>query len=91
MTDINNQCYQQLFIVYGYNSRFSASYPTKYIFGTYNTIVEAYSRINTLCENTEYHISRTSYNTSTGWTYFINVIPMGDQRTEMFTTDVALK
>lgn len=90
MSDKNNQITQQLFTVYGYNSRFSSSYPTKYIFGTYYTVNDAYSRINMLCENNEYHMSRESYNTSTGWTYFINVIPMGDQRTELFTTGVAL-
>lgn len=85
----NNQCSQQLFIVYGYNLNISSTYVTKYIFGTYNTIIDAYTRINTLCENTEYHIVRSSYKTSTGWTYFINVIPMGDQCTELFTTAVA--
>lgn len=79
---------QSLYILYGYNKKI-ASYPTKYIFGTYYNITDTINRINKLCANTGVTESYGTYYSNDGsMTYFINVIPIGDQHTELFTTKV---
>jgi hypothetical protein len=77
---------EELYILYGYNMC-SKSYPTKYIYGTYYNITDTENRINSLCANTGVTESFGSYYSNDGrMTYFINVLPIGDQHTELFTT-----
>lgn len=80
---------QQLFILYGYNTNISTSYPTNYIFGVYHNSNDVINRINELCN---YHVMRgfRKYCSNSGWTYFVNVIPIGNQKTELFTTGITL-
>lgn len=76
----------KLYMLYGYN-KYSSSYPTKYIFGTYYNITDTENRINNLCANTGFKKSFGIYYSNDGcMTYFINVLPIGDQHTELFTT-----
>lgn len=88
----------KLYILYGYNT-YSSLYPTKYIYGTYYNITDAEYRINkltwgadlsytpTVCIKSGFKNSFGTYYSNDGrMTYFINVLPIGDQCTELFTT-----
>lgn len=77
---------EKLYIVYGYNNYIS-SYPTKYIYGIYYNITDTINRINRLCENIGFNESFGTYYSNDGcMTYFVNVLPIGEQYTELFTT-----
>ena len=73
--------YKELYILYGYNN-YCSLYPTKYIYGTYYNITDAMNRITTLCAKTGFKTSFGTYYSNDGrMTYFINVVPIGDQCT----------
>jgi hypothetical protein len=77
---------EKLYILYGYNT-YNSLYPTKYIYGTYYNITDAENRINKLCAKSGFKREFNKYYSNDGrMTYFINMIPIGDQCTELFTT-----
>lgn len=83
---LHKQQYKELYILYGYNN-YCSLYPTKYIYGTYYNITDALNRITTLCAKLGFkNLFGTYYSNDGRMTYFINVVPIGDQCTELFTT-----
>jgi hypothetical protein len=76
-----------LYIVYGYSNH--SQFKSNYIYGIYNTLDEAEARILTICGKAGFAYTNNTYYSKTGNTYFINVLPSGDQYTELFSTPVS--
>jgi len=75
-----------VYILFAYKNYVQNS--SKYVMGIYNTYEEAFVRIISLCEKLGYKQNHHGafYSSDGSWTYFINILPMGDQYTELFTT-----
>ena len=76
-----------VYIVYAYCPDLSPSNPTKWILGTYFTIEEARERQHNFDESS-YRISPGVYRSVNNYVSFINRLPIGHSRIELFTTKV---
>ena len=78
----------KIFIVYCYNSNISHS---KYIIGVYFNLEEARERQHYFCSQFGHTAKRTSYGVQRsreGHVTFINSLPVGDCKIELFSTGV---
>ena len=83
MSDVDNN--RVIYIVYAYSCARTSSNSTKYIIGTYFTINDAIKRQHQYC-GPDYE---TGVNTSiygNKQCTFINILPFGDGKVELFAT-----
>lgn len=74
-----------IYIVYAYSYKHTISNSTKYIIGTYFEYNDAVKRQQQYCgPNFEEGVNTSLY--GNGQCTFINILPFGDSKVELFTT-----
>ena len=76
----------EMFIVYSYNSINISNYPTKYIVGIYDNILDARERQYTLCKNKKIDALGTVKNENL--VTFVSKYNYGDNNSELFSNIV---